>query len=115
MTKHRMGHAVKDKYSFLFAYNRDIILYIRYSDGKIVEANEAAVKEYGYSHEELLRLTIYDLRKQDPPQLVKEQMNPENEDSILLEVDHSRKNGSIFPVRTILPILKKQGKPTRKY
>ncbi len=89
---------LKDRYAFLFANSHDIILYIRHSDGQIVEANEAAVKEYGFSHGELLGMTIFDLRKQDSVRLVKEQLNQANEHSILLEGYHFRKDGSAFPI-----------------
>lgn len=61
---------LKDRYAFLFANSRDIILYLRPGDGQIVEANEAAVKEYGYSHKELLGMTVFDLREQDNFKLV---------------------------------------------
>ena len=92
------GREFKDRYAFLFAYSRDIILFIRHSDGQIVEANEAAVKEYGYSHGELLGMTIFDLRKQDSVKLVEEQLKQANEHGILYEGYHIRKDGSIFPI-----------------
>ena len=91
---------LKDRYAFLFANSRDIILYIRYSDGQIVEANEAAVKEYGYSHEELLGMTLFDLRKLDSVKLVEEQLKQANEHGILIQSYHIRKDGSAFPVES---------------
>jgi PAS domain-containing protein len=43
-------------------WGRDIILFIRRNDGRILEANEAAIKSYGYSRDELVSLKIYNLR-----------------------------------------------------
>ena len=53
------------RYELLAGNSRDIILFMRLDDGRILEANEAAVQEYGYSREEFLSLTIRDIR--DPP------------------------------------------------
>ncbi len=89
---------LRDKYIALSTYSCDIILYVRHSDGRIIEANEAAVKEYGYSREELLGMTIYDLRIEDTCQLVDEQMKQADERGITFEAYHLRKDGSAFPV-----------------
>jgi PAS domain S-box-containing protein len=98
ITDSKNAQELRDKYILLSTYNRDIILYVRRSDGRIIEANEAAVKEYGYSRVELLGMTIYDLRTEDERQLVDEQMKQADERGIAFETYHLRKDGSVFPV-----------------
>jgi PAS domain S-box-containing protein len=92
---------IANKYRMLSAYSRDIILYVEHGDGRIIEANEAAVKEYGYSRAELLGMTIYDLRAEDERQLVDEQMRKADEAGVVFEAYHRRKDGSALPVEVI--------------
>src|SRR5262249_23152778 len=86
------------RYELLANCSRDIILYIRRSDGRILEANRAAVEAYGYSRPELLALTIYDLRQLDTQPAVPPQMAEADGGGVLFEPVHRRKDGSTFPV-----------------
>ena len=86
------------RFQLLSEHSRDIMLFIRYQDGHILEANDAAVQAYGYSHDELLSLTISDLRGGGTKNLTAEQMAQANERGILFETVHCRKDGSNFPV-----------------
>ncbi|OPY28670.1 MAG: putative diguanylate cyclase [Methanocella sp. PtaU1.Bin125] len=82
----------------LFSENtRDIVLFVR-RDGKILEANEAAIKAYGYAREELHAMSVYDLRASDPGFYVDEQMETAFDHGILFEALHRRKDGTVFPV-----------------
>ncbi len=85
------------KYKLLFDNARDIILFID-RDGKILEANPAAVKTYGYSLEELTSLHVFDLRKFDNRALVESQMRQAKDSSIQFETVHKKKDGSAIPV-----------------
>ncbi len=85
------------RYQLLAGDSRDIILFVRRRDGRILEANQAATKAYGYSDEELLSLTIYDLRGQERS-LADSQMDKAGSAGILFETDHLRKDGTTFPV-----------------
>lgn len=76
----------------------DNFFIICYADGRIIEANDAAVKEYGYTREELLSLTIFDLIAGDSTDSVYSQMNPANSGGILFEELHRRKDGTTFLV-----------------
>ena len=78
--------------------SRDVILFIRREDGRILDANPAAAAAYGYSRDELLRLSIYDLRADDSHALVEAQMNDAGVRGVLFESRHRRKDGSTFPV-----------------
>lgn len=86
------------RYELMAAYSRDSILFMRFDDGRILEANRTAEIAYGYSREELLSLSIADLRAADAPPLIPEQMAEVLTDGILLEAIHRRKDGSVFPV-----------------
>lgn len=76
----------------------DIILFIRRSDGKILEANNTAVKTYQYSHDELLTKTIFDLRAPETHNQIILQMDSAATSGLLMETLHIKKNGEKFPV-----------------
>jgi PAS domain S-box-containing protein len=81
---------------YLFEHARDIILVIDATDGSIVEANPAAQHAYGYTRAELLALKIHDLRLAGDPVL--EQMKLANQQGLLFDTVHRRRDGSTFPV-----------------
>ncbi len=76
---------------------RDIIL-IMYMDGKIINANQAALNAYGYSQAEFATLTIRDLLHPAAYQLTSKQMQSTFADGIIFESIHCRKDGSFFQV-----------------
>ena len=86
------------RYELITANSRDIILLVDYHGGDIIEANSAACAKYGYTREELLNLTLYDLRTPDSSVFTEDQMAVAYADGILLETIHQRKDGSTFPV-----------------
>lgn len=86
------------RYELLIAHSRDIILFVRRGDGRILEANAAATNAYGYSREELLALTINDLRASETKSLIADQLAKADARGILFETVHRRKDGSTFPV-----------------
>jgi len=75
---------------------RDIILVFDADTGKIVDANPAAAAAYGYSHDELLARTVFDLRSDASDVL--DQMKVADHTGILFETVHKRRDGSTFPV-----------------
>ena len=50
------------RYELLSAQARDAFLFVRRRDGAILEANKAAEVMYGLARDQLLTLTVYDLR-----------------------------------------------------
>ncbi|VVB71224.1 Methanogenesis regulatory histidine kinase FilI [uncultured archaeon] len=84
-------------YQLISSHARDIIL-LMHRNGKIIEANDAAVKAYGYSHEELASMRIGDLRDAETLSEMPQQMEQDCSRGILFETRHRRKDGSIFPV-----------------
>lgn len=85
-------------YKFFFKNSRDILLIIRYKDGRIIDANNAAFTAYGYTSEELFSLCIHDLRAPETASLTNPQMARAASDGIIFETVHVRKDGSSFPV-----------------
>jgi len=85
------------RYQLLSQQARDIILFVRL-DGQIVEANAAACAAYGYSRDELLALSISDLRDPATQAAIPTQMQQANAEGILFETTHRRKDGSSLPV-----------------
>jgi PAS domain S-box-containing protein len=77
---------------------RDIVMFIRREDGRIIEANAAALAAYGYDRAALLALSIQDLRAPGTHALTEEQLAAAEAIGILFETVHRRKDGSTFPV-----------------
>jgi PAS domain S-box-containing protein len=86
------------KYELLAAYSRDIILFMRHNDGRILEANAAACTAYGYEREELLKLTIYDLCAPGATELTANDIAEAYSHGVLFESLHRRRDGCVFPV-----------------
>ncbi|RDU23679.1 PAS domain-containing hybrid sensor histidine kinase/response regulator [Anaerosacchariphilus polymeriproducens] len=74
---------------------RDIIFFLGL-DGKIIEANKAAMKAYGYTKEELYSMNIRNIRESWG--YTEKQLEQANKDGIFFEVTHRRKDGSTFQV-----------------
>jgi PAS domain S-box-containing protein len=97
ITERKASQEILSRYELLSQNSRDIVLFIRRDDGRILEANVAATNAYGYSHDELLKLTINDLRASETLGLTAGQMAQADAQSILFETVHRRKDGSTFP------------------
>lgn len=87
-----------ERYRLLADLAHDAILFVRRSDAWIVEANDAAVRIYGYSHDELRRLRIHDLAAPDASKPAGVQVPKEGAFSLHFETEHRRKDGSAIPV-----------------
>jgi PAS domain S-box-containing protein len=94
----RERDALADHYATLIKAARDIILLID-DEGRIVEANDAAVHTYGYTLEELRNLNIRDLRTPASRLTMNTDWHKTAQrNGILFEAEHCRRDGSIFPV-----------------
>lgn len=80
-----------ERFRILLQNSVDIVLFMT-SDGRIVDANPSAVTAYGYSREELLGMSIYQLRRSEAQPLAVTQTGQS------LETVNYRKDGSFFPV-----------------
>ncbi len=86
------------RYELVVQQTRDIILYLDRADGRILEANPAAVAAYGYSREELLGLSIGDLRAPATLASLPQQVREAATRGVLFETEHRRKDGTTFSV-----------------
>ena len=98
ITDRKAAEEVLRRYELLAGNSRDIILFMGRDDGRIMEANEAATKAYGYSRQDLLMRTIHDLRAEEARELTTGQMERADSEGILFETVHRRSDGSTFPV-----------------
>jgi PAS domain S-box-containing protein len=98
VTIHLQAETLLQRYRLLFEVARDILFFVRAADGRILEANHAAEMAYGYSREQLLSLTIADLRAPETRAVIETQMAQANDRGIQFETWHCRADGSTFPV-----------------
>jgi PAS domain S-box-containing protein len=97
VTARKRAEEALGRFELLAANSRDIILFMD-RDGRIIEANAAAGHAYGYSRDELLNLTIADLRAAQTEAEMASQMKQADERGILFESLHRRKDGAVFAV-----------------
>ncbi len=86
------------RYEVLADNTRDVILFIRPGDGRILEANVAAVAAYGWSREELGRMTILDLDTSGASGATVARVSAAHSAGIRFETLHRRRDGTVFPV-----------------
>ncbi len=88
------------RYQLLYHQANDIILIIR-PDGRIIEANPAAIRSYGYSRESLLSMNINAGFEPDPNAIGTASSLVDiviDKTDILWETQHHCRDGSTFPV-----------------
>ncbi len=79
------------QYRLLTEHSQDLCFFLS-GDGRILDANPAAVQFYGYSLEELRQRTIYDLRP-DAPDTAADRMASVQESGIRFETIHRKRSG----------------------
>ncbi|MBL7744911.1 MAG: PAS domain S-box protein [Chitinophagaceae bacterium] len=85
----------EQKYRVMFDNSPMPMFMFRLPDFLIIDANEAAVRQYGYSHEEFLHMTVKDIRpEEDVPAFIK--MARSYTDGNLGIWRHKKKNGDIM-------------------
>jgi diguanylate cyclase (GGDEF)-like protein/PAS domain S-box-containing protein len=86
------------RYRSLLLHARDIILFVRSHDGRILDANRAAERAYGYSRQELLALDIGALRSRGQAAALRDDMAAVDEMGVQFETEHVDRAGRCFPV-----------------
>jgi PAS domain S-box-containing protein len=90
--------ALAQHYEYLTRYANDIILMLD-REGKIVEANEKALKAYGYSREELIGMNARNLRASSVRSGFEGQFAEiKKRDGLVYETLHQHRDGTTFPV-----------------
>jgi PAS domain S-box-containing protein len=92
------GEDAVRRYELLAEHTRDLILFLRRDDGRILDANAAAEAAYGYAPDALRALTIHDLRAPGTEGLTLAQLAEADATGVRFETVHRRSDGSTFPV-----------------
>jgi PAS domain S-box-containing protein len=93
------NYSEKDRlnvYESIIDNAEDIILLLTY-EGKILSANKKAAELYGYAKEELLTMSIFDLRGRNQTGTVKKALEMAKA-SVEFQALHYRKDGTSFKV-----------------
>lgn len=93
VSERRIAVDYVNRFDAVFNNVNDIVLVIE-GNGKIIEANNTAVSAYGYKKEELLTLTLADLRAKETIS----HLQDADSEGILFETIHVRKDKSRFLV-----------------
>ena len=102
--------ALSRHYEYLTKHANDIILLLD-GDLRIVEANDRAVEAYGFTREELLALTLRELRAPEAsPQVDAVLQQLKTTDGLRFETLHRRKDGTLLPVEVSLRRIEIEGK-----
>jgi PAS domain S-box-containing protein len=106
--------ALAGRYAHLSRRVNDIVLLLD-EDGRILETNDRAVSAYGYSAEELLRMSIQDLlHSSQLPGYAARIKRLRETGSAVFESRHRRKDGSAFAVEVSSRVIESQGSKLRQ-
>lgn len=94
----RERKALAERFAHLMKNANDIIL-LADGESRILEANDRALESYGYSQEELLGMSLRELRAPETAGDFSQQADElDAVDHLLFETLHRRRDGSVFPV-----------------
>ena len=97
------------KYQYLTRFANDSIMLADIS-GAILEVNERATATYGYTRDEFLRLNIRDIRAPESvAELEKQWQRVKEQNGLVFETMHRRKDGTTFPVEISVRIIQLGG------
>jgi PAS domain S-box-containing protein len=104
----------EERYHLLFDSNPHPVWVYDLQTLAILDVNQSAVRNYGYSHEEFLSLTIKDIRPQeDIPALLESAAKAPPDTEISGVWKHRRKNGSVIDVEIVSHPLVYDGRKAR--
>jgi len=102
--RHQLETALKEsqqQFKALFNSNPLPMWVINEQDRRFMEVNEAAQQAYGYSRDEFLSKTIWDIRPESEKAALEEHLPKMDKDKVATGLWlHKRKDGSIFKVMT---------------
>ena len=99
LTERKRAEQSLQLFRMLIDQSNDAIEVIEPGTHRFLDANERACLDLGYSREELLSLSIYDIDfDANEARFAKVTEDLRNSGSVIFESFHRRKNGSMFPV-----------------
>lgn len=103
-----------DRVRLLMKQANDAI-FILNADWNIIDVNEKALQNYGYSKEEFLKMNLKDIRSETAKSRFSQDIQIlNNPDGVTLETEHQRKNGTIFPVENSIRTINMNGTVLRQ-
>ncbi|MEG6523235.1 hybrid sensor histidine kinase/response regulator [Desulfotomaculum sp. 1211_IL3151] len=97
ITERKQAEEILKKYQTMFENARDNIIFAQVPGGQILDANRAAVENYGYTREELLAKTLHQLRADNDAATADKHIEQADKKGIRFATMHRRKDGSVFP------------------
>jgi PAS domain S-box-containing protein len=97
------------RYRDMFEINNAVMFIVDPETGKIVAANAAACRYYGYSREEFARLVIMEINIQDPAVTLKDMAHARVEEGAVFQFRHRKKNGEIRDVEVFSAPITQEG------
>jgi len=104
-------HESEERYSALFSNNYSVSLLIDPDTGRIVDANDAAVRYYGYPRDQLTALGIYDLNRLPKDTVIKNLRRAKDEKEKHFFSTHYRADGEKRYVEIYSGPIPVRGKP----
>ncbi|MGA3023433.1 MAG: PAS domain S-box protein [Bryobacteraceae bacterium] len=102
--------SLQGRYAHLSSQVNDIVLLFD-DRGRIVEANDRAITSYGYSREELLRMSVRDLRSEAAREALSQDWRTlVSKGRVMCETEHRRKDGSAMPVELSARVVEFDGR-----
>jgi PAS domain S-box-containing protein len=95
ITERKIAEEGIRRYEVISQKARDIIHLVD-TTGNLIDVNEASLKAYGYTIEEMLAMNVSELRAEGI--VTRELLDRINKEGLFYETIHRRKNGSTFPV-----------------
>ena len=107
----RLKKSLAERIEYLTRYANDIILLFD-DHMRIIEANERALEAYGYTREEITRITMNVIRCAELLPDINDQMRQIREQGgMVYESLHRRRDGSVFPVEISVRCVEMEGRP----
>lgn len=98
-------HESEDSYRRQFSHNFAVMLLIDPADGRILEANSAASRFYGYSRERLKDMHVCDLNTLPSDQVRAKMSSVTNAEGALFEFQHRMADGSVHDVEVFSSLI----------
>lgn len=102
--------AAERKYREIFEAVTDGVL-VAELGGRIVEANEACCRAFGYTRDELLSMSVYQAVLLDEPERSRLRARVVERGTASVEVTGKRKDGTTFPVELAITVIEREGRP----
>ena len=101
----------EQRYAALFASAPLPMMVLSKGDLRYLTVNDAAIRNYGYSHAEFQSMTAPDLRVPSEQLELRTLMNSELPDQMVLSSRHRRKDGSEFSMEAVIRTIHYDGQP----